>query len=113
MKPKKTKHETIEVEVGSGNVYADLGLPNPEQLQAKAALMHLINAEIKRRGLTQEQAGEMVDLAQSDISNISRGRGRTYSLEKLLEVLHRLGMDTSILVEGAELQQTIPVYAHA
>jgi predicted XRE-type DNA-binding protein len=86
-------------EVGSGNVFADLGLPNPEERQIKAALMRAINVEIKRRVLTQAAAAELVGLGQSDISRISRGQGRTFSIDRLLEVLKKLEIDIDISMQ--------------
>lgn len=74
----------------SGNVYADLGLPNPEEHRAKADLMRIIADEIKRRGLTQTQAAEQAGAAQSVISNIVRGRGRAYSRDRLFEIVQAL-----------------------
>jgi helix-turn-helix protein len=50
--PTRPTRMKVELERGSGNVFADLGLPNPEDRQAKARLMHVINSEIKRQGLT-------------------------------------------------------------
>jgi predicted XRE-type DNA-binding protein len=94
----KSKHtdEQIEFESGSGNVFADLDLPNPEERQLKAALMRAVNAEIKRRGLTQVAAAEVVGLAQPDVSRLSRGQGRTFSVERMLAVLKRLEVDVEI-----------------
>lgn len=113
MSDTKKTTEKIEFVRGSGNVFADLGLPNPELLQAKADLMHQINVEIKRRGLTQKQAAALIGMGQSDISNMNRGHGRSYSIEKLLEALHKLGVNTTIHLEGEAVEQDIPVYAHA
>ncbi|MBC5810995.1 MAG: XRE family transcriptional regulator [Candidatus Eremiobacteraeota bacterium] len=86
----------LEFRESSGNVFADLGLPNPEERLAKADLMIIINAEIKRRGLRQAEAAAMVGLRQPDISNIARGLGISYSMERLLTVLGRLGMEVEI-----------------
>jgi predicted XRE-type DNA-binding protein len=80
----------------SGNVFADLELENADELLVKADLMHVINREIQERRLTQCQAAKMVGLSQSDISNISRGKGRRYSQERLLDVLRHLGVDVEI-----------------
>lgn len=91
-----SNEQEAEFEIGSGNVFADLGLPNPEERQIKAGLMRAINHEIKRRNLNQTAAADFVGLAQPDISRISRGQGRTFSVERLLEVLKKLEMDIEI-----------------
>ncbi len=97
----------------SGNIYADLGVPHPEEAHAKARLMHLITDEIERLGLSQIAAATRVGVAQSDISNMTRGRGRTYSMERLFEVLHGLGGGITILAEVGSTMERIPVFARA
>jgi len=91
----------VPIETGSGNVFADLGLPNPETRLLKAKLMLSINDEIGRRGLTQEQAAALVGLAQPDLSRIARGRGAGFSADRLIDVLRRLGRDVEIVISAA------------
>jgi len=88
-------------ETGSGNVFADVGLPDAEELLLKAQLMQAINAEITRRGVSQAEAGELVGLAQPDLSRIANGRGVGFSAERLMDVLRHLGRDVEILVSSA------------
>lgn len=105
--PKNTGEKFVR---SSGNVYADLGLADPEERRAKAHLMRLIATEIERQGLSQAEAGQRAGAAQSDISNIVRGRGRTYSLERLFEILHGLGGGVSIVARIGGKTETIPVF---
>ncbi len=79
------------VRTGSTNVFADLGLPNPEGRLLKAQLMRAINAEIRRRALTQEATAALVDLKQPELSRIANGRGSGFSTDRLIEVLRHLG----------------------
>ena len=95
MTRKRSRHGSSFV-ASSGNVFADLGFENAEELLVKADLMHTINREIQRRQLTQQQAAEQVGMSQSDISNIARGKGERYSQERLLDVLCHLGLDVEI-----------------
>lgn len=88
--------EEIEFERSSGNVFADLGLPNPVERQAKARLMYAINCEIKRRGLLQTEAAGHVGLSQPDISKIACGHGAAFSIDRLLEVLTKLDIEIEI-----------------
>lgn len=81
----------------SGNVFADLELDDANELLVKADLMIAINGEIQRRGLTQTQAARLIGMNQSDISNISRGKGDRYSQERLLLALRHLGLDIEIV----------------
>jgi predicted XRE-type DNA-binding protein len=85
--------------VGSGNVFADLGLPNPEEELLKAKLVSKIADVIEKRDLTQVQAGEVMGLAQSKVSELCNGRTETYSIERLYRFLTRLGVGVSVVLE--------------
>lgn len=95
-----TTEETI-VEEGCGNVFADLGLPNPEERLAKAKLASAIVDVIELRGLTQAQAAELMGIDQPKVSKIVRGRLSEFSTERLLHFLMHLGLDVEILVHKA------------
>ena len=88
----------VEFERGSGNVFADLGLPNPEERQAKARLMYVVNSEIKRQGLTHTRAAEVTGLNQADVSRLAHGRGLKFSTDRLIDVIRRLGMNVELTV---------------
>ncbi|MGY3582226.1 putative XRE-type DNA-binding protein [Bradyrhizobium sp. USDA 4341] len=85
--------------VGSGNVFADLGLPNDEEELLKAKLVAKIADVIEKRDLTQVQAGEVMGLAQSKVSELCNGRTETYSVERLYRFLTRLGVGVSVVLE--------------
>ncbi len=82
----------------SGNVFADLGLPNPEERLAKAELARQIRTIIAERDLTQMQAGALLSLAQPNVSNLLNGRLKGFSVEKLMEYLTALNRDVQIVV---------------
>jgi predicted XRE-type DNA-binding protein len=94
--------EEIEIEESSGNVFADLGLPDPEERLVKAMLSRQIDKQIEARGLTQAQAAELLGITQPDVSNLVRGRLSGWSLERLTRLLNRLGQDVEITVRPAE-----------
>ncbi len=83
---------------GSGNVYADLELPNPEERKTKAALACRISHAIAARGLTQAQAAYTLGVSQPHVSNLLRGRLSGFSVERLLHFLTLLGHDVQIIV---------------
>ena len=93
---KKTK---ISVEESSGNIFADLGLPNAEQEQLKAHLTLQIYRIIKARKLTQAQAGEIIGVAQPQVSLLMRNRSGNFSVERLMTFLTALGHDIEITVK--------------
>ena len=95
MAKKKTR---IHVEKSSGNVFADLGLPNPEQELLKASLTLEIYRILQARKLTQTQAGRILGIPQPHVSDLMRGRARAFSAERLMEFLAALGHDVEIRV---------------
>jgi predicted XRE-type DNA-binding protein len=82
----------------SGNVFADLGLADAETRMAKAELARSITAIIQERGLTQREAAQVLEIDQPKVSAITRGRLGDFSLERLLALVNRLGMDIDIAV---------------
>ena len=100
--PKRTKDEDIEVTVGSGNVFADLGFENPEQELMKARLTLEIFRLIRERWLTQMQAAEILGIKQPQVSLLMRNRAGSFSVGKLMELLTTLGQDIQIVVKPAK-----------
>ena len=98
MAKKRTK---IEAETSSGNVFADLGLPNPEQELLKAQLMLQIYRIVKHRKLTQAEAGEILGIKQPHVSGLMRGLSGNFSVERLMDFLAALGQDIEIRVRPA------------
>jgi len=90
----------LDYTVSSGNVFADLGLPNPEELLAKAELAHKITVLIRKRGLTQAEAAKLLGVDQPKISSLIRGRLTGFSIERLIRFLLLLGQDIRISVEA-------------
>lgn len=88
--------ENIRVEHGSGNVFADLGLPNPEEHLVKATIALAIAKTIRERGLTQEHAGKMLGLAQPKVSNLIRGELDKFTIDRLMRYMRKLDYDVTI-----------------
>jgi predicted XRE-type DNA-binding protein len=87
---RKIKKEKIDYTLGSDNVSADLGLPNPEERQLKARLASLIYDVLEERGWTQQHSAEMLGISQPDVSKLTRGILKDFSVERLLSFLSRL-----------------------
>ena len=92
------KKTTIAYEQSSGNVFADLGLPHPEQELLKALLTLQIYRDITARDLTQVQAGEILGIKQPQVSLLMRNRSGNFSVERLMDFLTALGYDVEIRV---------------
>jgi predicted XRE-type DNA-binding protein len=93
-----TKRTPSTFEPSSGNVFADLGLPDADLRLVKAQLANLITSEIAQRELTQAQAAELMRLKQPDVSNLTRGRLKNFSQERLESCLNYLNFDIRIQV---------------
>jgi predicted XRE-type DNA-binding protein len=90
-----------------GSVFEQLGYPNAVEMHRKTLLMHVITDAIKRQGLTQNEAGKKVGLSQADISRIGTGKGFRFSMDRLLTIIHRLGIDVELTQRHDEDGQVI------
>ena len=96
----------IEVAHSSGNVFADLGLPEPEEYLAKANLARQINHLIHKRGLKQIEAAILLGIDQPKISAIARGQLSGFSLERLIGYLNKLDQDVEIFVKPKQVRRS-------
>ena len=86
-------------EKGSGNVFADVGVPNADEHLVKAHLVYKIDALMKERDLKQVEAADLFGIKQPDVSKMLRGDFRQFSVERLLRFLVALGQDVEIVVK--------------
>jgi predicted XRE-type DNA-binding protein len=103
MKKERTYEEEVldtRVEIGSGSVYADLGLKNHEEMETKSNLVMEICKAIKKKKLTQTQAAEIFSISQPKLSELLNGRFRGYSVERLIHFLNEIGQDVDIVVKS-------------
>ncbi|MCV3243868.1 putative XRE-type DNA-binding protein [Mesorhizobium robiniae] len=98
--------EDITAEVSGGNVFADLGLDNPEEELLKAKLAREIRAIIKRRRLTQAKSAELLGMKQPDVSAIVTGRTGKFSIDRLVRCLDRLDYKVDLVVRHKPRRST-------
>ena len=91
----------IDVEMGSGNVFADLGLPDADKLKIKSGLVIEITKAMRTMGITQKAAAERMGISQPKVSAMLRGDFTNLSERKLMDCLNRLGYDIEIKVRPA------------
>jgi len=91
----------IEVEISSGNVFADVGLPDADKLKIKSGLVIEITKAVRKLDLSQEEAGRRMGLPQPKLSGLLRGDFSNISERKLMDCLNRLGYDIEIKVRPA------------
>jgi predicted XRE-type DNA-binding protein len=92
------KNEVTAITPGSGNVFADLGLPEPGVLLAKAALAHEIAGVVSQRGLTQTEIARILGTTQPSVSALLAGKLSGFSMDRLIRYLNALDRDVSIVV---------------
>jgi len=91
--------EGVEVERSSGNVFADLGLPDAERLKIKTGLVVEIRKAMRALGLTQQAAAKRMGIPQPKVSSMMRGDFTNLSERKLMDCLNRLGYNIEIRVQ--------------
>lgn len=90
--------EDLTIVRGTENIFADMGLPDPEEAYAKAQLAHAIRREIIARGLSQREAALIASVKQPQISDITRGRLTGFSMDRLTAILNRFDQDVDITI---------------
>jgi predicted XRE-type DNA-binding protein len=98
---KSSTVQGIEFERSSGNVFADLGLAQPEELQTKLVLAVRLNERIKALGLKQAEVAKRLGIAQPNASALQNYKLDNFSSEKLLEFFNALGYDVDLLIRPA------------
>ncbi len=86
-------------EMGSGNVFKDLGIPNAEEHLVKAQLVFKIDTIMKDRGLKHAASADLLGIKQPDVSKMLRGDFKQFSVERLLRFLVALNQDVEIVVK--------------
>lgn len=89
---------TVVFEEGSGSVFADLGLADAAERQAKADLSHVIINIVEDHGWTQRKAADVLGIAESEMSDLVNGKLLRFSRERLERYLYVLGMEIRIQV---------------
>lgn len=98
----KSTKAKVEHTRGSGNVFADLGLTDADERMLKAQLAVQIRRFIEEKGWTQVEAAEAVGLDQPKVSHLLRGRLAGFSVDRLLNILNRLGHSVEVRISAEE-----------
>jgi len=110
---KRKSASGIEIESGSGNVFADLGLADADNLKIKSGLVIEITKAVRRLGLTQQAAAARMGIPQPKVSAMLRGDFSNLSERKLMDCLNRLGYDIEIKIKQVKRPVGHLVLAHA
>jgi predicted XRE-type DNA-binding protein len=99
--------DDTSITVGSGNVFADIGVRDPELALAKAQFASRIRQIIGERGWTQSKAAKVMGVDQPKVSAIVRGRLRSFTLDRLLTYLARLNVTVSFTMNTTRGKATV------
>ncbi len=94
----RTNMSSQDIEVSSGNVYADISAENADEMLVKAQLAATIHEILSSKGLTQMQAAEVLGLSQPKLSRLLHGHFRGISEAKMMDCITRLGRDVRIVI---------------
>lgn len=86
----KQIEDDVQITIGSGNVYADFGVPNADEEKAKFELAYRIRSVIKERKLTQEAAANLLNIDQPEVSRLMNCRTSKMTFDRLFRYLKRL-----------------------
>ena len=95
----RSKIDDQHIEVSSGNVFADLGLPDAAELHTKVQLATKLQKALVTRGWTQAKAAEVLGISQPKVSALLKYRLEGFSVERLMILLTALGHDIDIVVK--------------
>jgi predicted XRE-type DNA-binding protein len=99
------------IHASSGNVFADLGLPDAPELLAKADLAIEIGRVLDERGLSQSEAARLLRTSQPRISDLRRGRLEGFTLDRLVRFLNALDQDVEMRIRPKQAQDARLVVA--
>jgi predicted XRE-type DNA-binding protein len=97
------------VTASSGNVFADMGLEDADELLIKADLAISIASIIKQRGLSQTAAASVLGIDQPKISRLVRGDLYGFSIDQLIRLVGALGQKVRLTIEPAKVTRKAAV----
>lgn len=95
-------NKKVDITLGSGNVFEDLGLPDADDRLLKAQLAQRIQQLIEQKDMTQSEIAPVLGLDQHKVSNLMRGRLSGFSVERLFGILNRLGYNIEVHISEEE-----------
>jgi len=106
-----SKKKKIEFEESSGNIFADIGLDNAEELLIRAQLGHSVRIILEKRGLKQREIGKLLEIKQPEVSKLMNGRYTLFSQERLFVFLNKLDQRVTVKIaprrKGERMQEVV------
>jgi predicted XRE-type DNA-binding protein len=105
------KNGKITFEESSGNVFADMGLDDADELLTRAKLGHSVRMILEKKKLKQREIGKLLEIKQPEVSNLMNGRYTLFSQERLIGFLNKLDRKVTVQVsrrrKGEALQEVV------
>jgi len=105
------KNRKIAFEESSGNVFADMGLDDADELLTRAKLGHSVRMILEKKKLKQREIGKLLEIKQPEVSNLMNGRYTLFSQERLFGFLNKLDRKVTVQVsrrrKGEALQDVV------
>ena len=93
----KSKHTTP----AGGNIFADLNLPEAENLKLRSELMIAVKLWVEDSGLTQANAAKQLKTTQPRLNDLLKGRYEKFTIDRLVKMLDAAGLHVSVSVSKA------------
>lgn len=105
------KNGKITFKESSGNVFADMGLDDADELLTRAKLGHSVRMILEKKKLKQREIGKLLEIKQPEVSNLMNGRYTLFSQERLIGFLNKLDRKVTVQVsrrrKGEALQEVV------
>ena len=92
------RNKKIKFEEGTGNIFADLGLKDSDELFGRAQIGFCVYKIVQVKKLKQREIAAVLGIAQSDVSHLMNGHYSRFTTDKLLEFLKRLDRKVTIRI---------------
>ena len=106
-----SKQKTVEYEIGSGNVFADLGLEDAEELLVRAKLGHSVRMILTKKKLKQREIAALLEINQAEVSKLMNGQYHLFSEGRLFGFLNRLNKKVTVQItprrRGEKFQEVV------
>lgn len=94
------------------SAFHELDLPDADELVVKSRLLRFVAEEVRKRGLSETDAGALLNLDQGTVSALLEERITQFTVEGLMTLVGRLGFELTIHIEGGGIELDLP-FRHA
>jgi predicted XRE-type DNA-binding protein len=93
-----SKKRLGDYEVGSGNVFADLGLDDADELLTRAQLGHSVRMILEKKKLKQREIARLLGIDQAEVSKLMNGQYHLFAEGRLFGFLNKLDKKVTVQI---------------